>query len=69
MKTSISFALTSLIALSACGQGPKSLEQQVRGKDPVKSKTLITEHKVLATSIKTGAEQTEKYLPPWGSCR
>ncbi len=28
MKTSISFALTSLIALSACGQGPKSFYLQ-----------------------------------------
>jgi len=62
MKTYISIAVTSLIALSACGQ-PKSLEQEIRLKDPGEHKLLIRDRIKLPSSIKTGAEQTEKYLP------
>lgn len=63
MKTYINFALSSLIALSACGQGPKSLEQETGEKKASNSKALLKENKVLASPLKTGAEQTEKYLP------
>lgn len=59
MKKYISFALSSIIALSACGQGPKSTEQEIQGKAPVN----VNESNLTATTIKTGAEQTEKYLP------
>ncbi|RZK20365.1 MAG: DUF1343 domain-containing protein [Pedobacter sp.] len=63
MKKYISFALTSLIAFSACGQGPETLEQEV-GKGVPDKKTVIRKINVpVETSIKTGAEQTEKYLP------
>ena len=63
MKKHISFAFGFLIALSACGQSPKPLDQQI---GPDKSKThklLIKDNIKLPSSIKTGAEQTEIYLP------
>jgi len=62
MKKHISFAFGWLIALSACGQSPKPLDQQI---GPDKSKThklLIKDNIKLPSSIKTGAEQTEIYL-------
>lgn len=62
MKNYISFALTSLIALSACGQ-PKPKEQEVLGKKSPENKKLMIKTVKLPTTIKTGAEQTEKYLP------
>lgn len=62
MKTYISFALTSLIALSACGQ-PKPLEQEVLGKKSPENRKLMIRNVKLPSTIKTGAEQTEKYLP------
>ncbi|WP_231463085.1 exo-beta-N-acetylmuramidase NamZ domain-containing protein [Pedobacter sp. Leaf132] len=57
MKKYISFALTSIIALSACGQTPKP--EKTEENEPV----TATETNVPANAIKTGAEQTEKYLP------
>ncbi|TCD04432.1 DUF1343 domain-containing protein [Pedobacter frigidisoli] len=62
MKTYISFALTSLIALSACGQ-PKPFEQEVGGASTRKKQTIRNINIPETTKIKTGAEQTEKYLP------
>lgn len=62
MKNYISFALTSLIALSACGQ-PKSLEQEALGKKSPENRKLMIKAVKLPSEIKTGAEQTEKYLP------
>jgi len=59
MKKYLSFALLSIIALSACGQGPKSTVQEVQEKEPVN----LNETNLPASTIKTGAEQTEKYLP------
>ena len=54
MKTSISFALASLIALSACGQNPHATTKGDH----------VNLHPIKANqTIKTGAEQTEKYLP------
>lgn len=62
MKKYICFALTGLIALSACGQ-PKPLEQEIgKGKNLENRKLLIRTPKV-PSELKTGAEQTEKYLP------
>lgn len=58
-----SFALISLIALSACGQTPKPLEHEIGGKTSANRKALIKDNLKLPVSIKTGAEQTEKYLP------
>ena len=58
-----SFALVSLIALSACGQTPKPSEQEIGGKTSANRKALIKDNLKLPVSIKTGAEQTEKYLP------
>ncbi|WP_231490044.1 exo-beta-N-acetylmuramidase NamZ domain-containing protein [Pedobacter sp. Leaf170] len=57
MKKYISFALISIIALSACGQTPKP--EKTEKNEPV----TATETSVPANAIKTGAEQTEKYLP------
>jgi len=63
MKKYISFALTSLIAFSACGQGPKPTEED-GGKNSLSKETPLKEkNDPAATTIKTGAEQTEKYLP------
>jgi uncharacterized protein YbbC (DUF1343 family) len=62
MRPLISFALSSLIALSACGQ-PKPLDQEVGNKDPKSRKLLIKDNFKLPGGFKTGAEQTEKYLP------
>ncbi|KQN33449.1 hypothetical protein ASE92_16780 [Pedobacter sp. Leaf41] len=62
MKKYISFALTSLIALSACGQGPKTLEQEVGKGDPSKKTVIRKINTPVETTIRTGAEQTEKYL-------
>lgn len=63
MKKYISFAFTALIAFSACGQGPKTLAHEV-GKGVPDKKTVIRKIDVpIGTTIKTGAEQTEKYLP------
>jgi uncharacterized protein YbbC (DUF1343 family) len=62
MKNYISFALTSLIALSACGQ-PKPLEQEALGKKSPENRKLMIKTVKLPSAIKTGAEQTEKYLP------
>ncbi|WP_421944396.1 exo-beta-N-acetylmuramidase NamZ domain-containing protein [Pedobacter sp.] len=59
MKKYLSFALLSIIALSACGQAPKPTEQEIREKEPVN----VNESNLAASTIKTGAEQTEKYLP------
>jgi uncharacterized protein YbbC (DUF1343 family) len=61
MKNYISFALTSLIALSACGQ-PKPLEQEVLGKKSPENRKLMIRNPKLPSTLKTGAEQTEKYL-------
>ncbi|KQR70561.1 exo-beta-N-acetylmuramidase NamZ domain-containing protein [Pedobacter sp. Leaf176] len=62
MKTCITFSLISLIAISACGQTPKSSEQEIGSKTSANHKTLIKDNLKLPVSIKTGAEQTEKYL-------
>ncbi|MET0573020.1 MAG: DUF1343 domain-containing protein [Pedobacter agri] len=63
MKKYISFALTSLIAFSACGQGPKITEEE-GGKNSLANETSLNEkNDPAAQTIKTGAEQTEKYLP------
>lgn len=62
MKNYISFTLTSLIALSACGQ-PKPLEQEALGKKSPENRKLMIKTVKLPSAIKTGAEQTEKYLP------
>lgn len=63
MKKYISFALTSLIAFSACGQGPKITEED-GGKNSLSKETPLKEiNDPAATTIKTGADQTEKYLP------
>lgn len=62
MKQYLSFALTSLIALSACGQ-PKPLEQEVAGGKGLGNKKLMIRKMKLPSALKTGAEQTEKYLP------
>ncbi|WP_029288873.1 exo-beta-N-acetylmuramidase NamZ domain-containing protein [Pedobacter sp. R20-19] len=62
MKRYICLAFTSLLALSACSQ-PKSIEDDF-GKVKVNKKTTIRSINIPDTSeIKTGAEQTEKYLP------
>lgn len=62
MKKYICLAFTSLLALSACSQ-PKSIEDDF-GKVKVNKKTTIRSINIPDTSeIKTGAEQTEKYLP------
>ena len=61
MKKYISFALTSLIALSACGQ-PKPLEQEILGKKSPENRKLMIRSVKLPSAFKTGAEQTEKYL-------
>jgi len=62
MKRYICLAFTSLLALSACSQ-PKSIEDDF-GKVKVNKKTTIRSINIADTSeIKTGAEQTEKYLP------
>lgn len=53
MKTYISFALTSLIAISACGQNSHS----------TKVGDKVDLHPIKRSQIMTGAEQTEKYLP------
>lgn len=63
MKSYISFALISLFAISACGQGQKPLGQELGEKTPANRKALIKDNLKLPVSIKTGAEQTEKYLP------
>jgi len=63
MKIYIGFALISLITISACGQTPKPLEQEIGGKTPASHKALIKDNLKRPVSIKTGAEQTEKYLP------
>ncbi|MFC4143147.1 exo-beta-N-acetylmuramidase NamZ family protein [Pedobacter mendelii] len=63
MKICISFALMSFIILSACGQEQKPLDKQIGDKAPANRKALIKDNLRLPTSIKTGAEQTEKYLP------
>ncbi|RNL54487.1 exo-beta-N-acetylmuramidase NamZ family protein [Pedobacter jejuensis] len=63
MKICISFALISLITISACGQEQKPLAEQIGDKAPSNRKALIKDNLKLPTSIKTGAEQTEKYLP------
>jgi len=63
MKKPISFAFGCLIALNACGQSPKPLEQQLGQGQYRTHKLLIKDNIKLPTSIKTGAEQTEKYLP------
>ncbi|MDQ1139738.1 uncharacterized protein YbbC (DUF1343 family) [Pedobacter agri] len=63
MKKYISFALTSLIAFSACGQGPKITEEE-GGKNSLVNETSLNEkNDPAAKTIKTGAEQTKKYLP------
>ncbi|GGI25036.1 hypothetical protein GCM10008119_15660 [Pedobacter mendelii] len=53
----------SFIILSACGQEQKPLDKQIGDKAPANRKALIKDNLRLPTSIKTGAEQTEKYLP------
>ena len=58
-----SFALISLIAISACGQTPKPSEHEIGGKTSANRKALIKDNIKLPVSIKTGAEQTAKYLP------
>lgn len=58
MKKYLSFALLSIIALSACGQAPKPTEQEIQEKEPVN----VNKNNLTASAIKTGAEQTEKYL-------
>ncbi|MFC4210068.1 exo-beta-N-acetylmuramidase NamZ domain-containing protein [Pedobacter lithocola] len=63
MKICIGLALISLISLSACGQEQKPLANQIGDKAPANRKVLIKDNLKLPTSIKTGAEQTEKYLP------
>lgn len=63
MKKHISFAFGCLIAFSACGQNPKPGEEQIGQGTFRTRKTLIKDNFKLPTSIKTGAEQTEKYLP------
>jgi len=63
MKIYFGFALISLITISACGQTPKPLEQEIGGKTPASHKALIKDNLKRPVSIKTGAEQTEKYLP------
>ncbi|MFD2288519.1 DUF1343 domain-containing protein [Pedobacter petrophilus] len=62
MKKHISFAFGCLIALSACGQSPKPLDQQIGQEKFQTRKLLIKDNFKLPTSIKTGAEQTEIYL-------
>ncbi len=65
MKKYISLALTCLIAVSACGQGPKSSTDETGIVKATESKTIDQGEKpyVYQNAIKTGAEQTEKYLP------
>ncbi|NTE00515.1 DUF1343 domain-containing protein [Agrobacterium tumefaciens] len=62
MKRYICLAFTSLLALSACGQ-PKSIKEELaKGKGTQKNN--VRNVNIPDTSgIKTGAEQTEKYLP------
>ncbi|MCZ4222105.1 exo-beta-N-acetylmuramidase NamZ family protein [Pedobacter rhodius] len=62
MKIYISFALSVLLAVSACGQEQKPLNQELGSKTPANRKALIKDNLKLP-AIKTGAEQTEKYLP------
>lgn len=63
MKKYVSLAFICLIALSACGQSPKPIEAELGKKAPQNRKTLIKDNFKVPVSIKTGAEQTEKYLP------
>ncbi|MDN3586479.1 DUF1343 domain-containing protein [Pedobacter aquatilis] len=58
MKNYISFALLSVMALSACGQAPKSTAEESQEKENIEVSNDLP-----ANTIKTGAEQTEKYLP------
>ena len=56
MKTCFNLILSSLITFAACGQ-QKSLNQKTQ------HKTTETKPNTDVSSVKTGAEQTEKYLP------
>lgn len=62
MKRYICLAFTSLLALSACGQ-PKPIEEDFGKGNGNKKNTLRRINITDTTGIKTGAEQTEKYLP------
>ncbi|QPH39652.1 exo-beta-N-acetylmuramidase NamZ family protein [Pedobacter endophyticus] len=62
MKRYISFAFTSLIALSACGQ-PKPVGDDIKPKRSGKTQLRSIDAIKPESALKTGAEQTEKYLP------
>ncbi len=62
MKTSINLVLMSLIGLSACGQ-PKPLANELLTKQAITIRKIPVSGKTAIKNLKTGAEQTEKYLP------
>lgn len=62
MKRYLFLAFTSLLALSACGQPKSTEEDSGTGKGDQKS-TIRRMNLPDTMGIKTGAEQTEKYLP------
>lgn len=59
MKKYISLALSSFIAFSACGQGPQSNSTDLKDSSALERTDTIHPKE---NKIKTGAEQTEKYL-------
>jgi len=63
MKRYTSFALISLIAFTACGQSPKATDDSEKAAIQNNAVQSADESLNKLGAIRTGAEQTEKYLP------